>query len=62
MKHETHNEYKIYKSNGSWRVYVGYTHNEIWRAEYFVFWSQSIADCYAWIKAKKENLIIETLV
>lgn len=62
MKHETRKEYKIFKSNGSWRVYLGYTYNDVWHKEHIVFWSPSIADCYAWIKAKQENLVIDGII
>lgn len=50
-------EYKIFQIDGTWKVYSGYMSNGAWVRDDIVFWSDSIADCYAWIKAKQENLI-----
>ena len=50
-------EYKIFKIDGTWKIYSGRTSYGDWVKDDVVFWSDSIADCYAWIKAKQENLI-----
>ena len=50
-------DYKIYKIDNTWKVYSGYTSYGDWVKDDIVFWSYSIADCYACIKAKQENLI-----
>ena len=48
-------DYKIYKIDGTWKVYSGYTSYGDWVKDDIEFWSDSIADCYAWIKAKQEG-------
>lgn len=65
-------KYKIFQIDGTWKVYSGHISyvdsiKDIikdkmspitgdWVKDDVVFWSDSIADCYAWIKAKQENL------
>jgi hypothetical protein len=49
--------YKIFQIDGTWKVYSGHTSYDTWVKEDVVFCSLSIADCYAWIKAKQEGLI-----
>ncbi len=50
-------KYKIFKVDYDWVVYPGYTTYGDWVKEEPVFWSKSIADCYAWIKAQEEGLL-----
>ena len=50
-------EYKIFKENDLWEVYSGYVSYGDWVKDESVFYSYSLADCYAWIKAKQEGLI-----
>jgi hypothetical protein len=53
-------EYKIFKTNqqsGTWKVYSGHTSHGDWIKDDLEYSSNSIADCYAWIKAKQENLL-----
>ena len=50
-------EYKIFRIDGTWKVYSGYTSYGAWVIDDVVFGGDSIADCYAWIKAKQEGLI-----
>ena len=52
--------YKIAKIDGEWKVYCGVFDN---RNHYFtkhdiVFKSNSLSDCYAYVKAKQEGLIM----
>jgi hypothetical protein len=49
--------YKIYKIDGLWKVYSGRSSYGDWIKDDIVFWSESISECYAWIKAKEEGLI-----
>jgi hypothetical protein len=49
--------YKIFRIDDAWKVYSGYMSYGDWVKEDIVFWSTSIADCYAWIKAKQERLL-----
>ena len=49
--------YKIFEVDGIWGVYSGYTYYGEWEREHVLFSSSSIADCYAWIKAKTEGLL-----
>lgn len=46
----------------TWSVYTGETSHGIFIKEDCVFTSESITDCYTWIKATKEGLIIPKLV
>ena len=50
-------EYKIFQIDGTWKVYLGHMSYGDWVKEDVVFSSNSIADCYAWIKAKQEGLM-----
>jgi hypothetical protein len=50
-------DYKIWLIDGEWTVYSGRISYGDWMREDIVFWSKSIADCYAWVKAKQEGLI-----
>jgi hypothetical protein len=50
-------EYKIFQMDGIWNVYSGYTGYSLFIKHDIVYWSVSIADCYAWIKAKQEGLL-----
>jgi hypothetical protein len=53
-------EYKIFQTNqqiGTWKVYSGHTSHGDWIKDDLEYSSNSIADCYAWIKAKQENLL-----
>ena len=50
-------EYKIFQIDGTWKVYSGRSSYGDWIKEDIVFLGGSIADCYAWIKAKQEGLI-----
>jgi len=50
-------EYKMFKIDGVWEVYSGRTSYGDWIKDEVEFTSKSIADCYAWIKAKQENLL-----
>jgi hypothetical protein len=49
--------YKIFIIDGIWEVYSGYLSSGYFTREDLEFWSKSIADCYAWIKAKEEGLL-----
>jgi len=53
-------EYKIFKTDqviGNWKVYSGHLSHGDWIKGDLEFSSNSITDCYAWIKAKQEGLI-----
>jgi len=51
-------KYKIFRIDGTWKVYTGYMYNENeWTKDNIVFWSNSLADCLAWVKAKEDGLL-----
>ena len=52
-------EYKIFYLDGFWKVYSGFDEYGLWVKDELVYWSKNIADCYAWVKAKQENLLGE---
>lgn len=43
--------------DGKWIVYSGYMECGVWVKDNILICSNSIADCYAWIKAKEEGLL-----
>jgi hypothetical protein len=49
-------KYKIKSVSGRWMVIEGYLKDGAFREDDIPFASTSIADCYAWIKAKEEGL------
>lgn len=53
-------QYKIeLRGDSTWVVYEGRLVYGEYTIDKTVFSSNNIADCYAWIKAKEENLIID---
>lgn len=54
--------YKIFNIDNKWAVYSGYYHNGLgsndWIKEDIQIISNSISDCYTWIKAKQEGLMV----
>jgi hypothetical protein len=53
--------YRIAYTSGEWFVYSGRISYGDFVKEDVVFSSKSIADCYAWIKAMNEGLIIQNI-
>lgn len=49
--------YKIFNIDDTWKVYSGYLSDVNPKTDDMVFQSNSIAECYAWIKSKQKNLI-----
>ena len=49
--------YKIFPERTNWVVYSGYVSFGYFTRQELEFSSSSIADCYAWIKAKEEGLL-----
>lgn len=50
-------DYKIFQVEGTWVVYSMYIHYGDWLKDKLMYSSDSIADCYAWIKAEQEGLL-----
>jgi len=50
-------KYRIKSMNGQWHVVEGYIEYGNFMTEDYLF-KGSVADCYAWIKAKEEGLIL----
>jgi hypothetical protein len=51
-------EYKIGELHGEWVVYSGYISYGYFTKEEIVFSGGSLADCYIWLKAKTEGLLL----
>jgi hypothetical protein len=51
--------YKIIEMYKTWHVYSGHMVYNEWVKDDIVYSSTSIADCYAWVKAKEEGLLSE---
>jgi hypothetical protein len=51
-------EYRISQRSGGWVVYSGTLKHGDWFIEGTVFSHPTIAECYAWIKAKQEGLLL----
>jgi hypothetical protein len=53
-----YNRYRLKFKEGLWSVYDGHIEYGNYLEDSIVFSSPSIADCYAWVKAKEEGLIL----
>ena len=49
--------YRIINRDDSWVVYSGWIAYGVFEADDIEYKSKSIADCYAWVKAKQEGLL-----